>query len=295
MNLWRVTKSRTIFSSPNHNRLPRLLPAGRSSLKGIATWENKHQPSGPDEPADHPTHNVSPGPTEWRRPSDIPYQTKVANSVQLVGSIERPVEMVSSDDGTCSASTVLTHHRTGDLPYFRIPITFQGELAETAAFHLKENDLVYVTGKLSGEATPLSIDNAKTYVKVKPKFPDFTNRETGEGLWLNGAPEWVLEKVEGMVFEEENHELKEGKSGDSESLDLTLPVAFIISVDSEAWFDARKAPRKLHPLISTSWAILWFVMLKNLRSPRGVGRSRGGSPGKYPLNVKESPFNIQPR
>ncbi|KAK1276952.1 hypothetical protein QJS04_geneDACA004037 [Acorus gramineus] len=119
MNLWRVTKSRTIFSYPNHNRLPRLLPAGRSSLKGIATWVNKHQPSGPDEPADHPTHNVSPGPTEWRRPSEIPYQTKVANSVQLVGSIERPVEMVSSEDGTCSASTVLTHRKMDELPHFR--------------------------------------------------------------------------------------------------------------------------------------------------------------------------------
>ena len=54
-------------------------------------------------------------------------------------------------------------------PYvlFRIPVIFQGDLAKIAACHLKERDLVYVTGQLSGDAPPVKFENVNANVQVE--------------------------------------------------------------------------------------------------------------------------------
>ncbi|KAK4755836.1 hypothetical protein SAY87_009593 [Trapa incisa] len=85
----------------------------------------------------------------WPKPAEIPFQAKVANSVSLIGRVHMPVQFqAASDDKGFSARTEITLDRPSVLPYFRIPIVFEGDLAHIAASHLKEKDLIYVEGQL---------------------------------------------------------------------------------------------------------------------------------------------------
>ncbi|OIW03991.1 hypothetical protein TanjilG_30267 [Lupinus angustifolius] len=49
--------------------------------------------------------------------------------------------------------------------------------------------------------------------KKNEKGPDFKNKETGEALWLNGAPKWVLSKLEGTEIDVPVVESKQATTG----------------------------------------------------------------------------------
>lgn len=92
--------------------------------------------------------------SSWPRPSEIPYQAKVANSVNLVGFVQTPVQFEASSDGKYCASTVVAHENSDDNSVLMIPIVFAGDLAHVVACHVKENDCVYVSGKFSMDPLP---------------------------------------------------------------------------------------------------------------------------------------------
>ncbi|KMZ74586.1 hypothetical protein ZOSMA_125G00490 [Zostera marina] len=101
--------------------------------------------------------------------TDIPYQAKVANAVQLIGKIAAPVDLKINDHGTSFASTVLLQEKTAKHSVFcKIPLVFMDDLADMAVWHLEENQTVYVTGQLSsGDAcSPEKIEEGSTYLEV---------------------------------------------------------------------------------------------------------------------------------
>ncbi|XP_072983654.1 protein OSB2, chloroplastic-like isoform X1 [Typha latifolia] len=108
------------------------------------------------------------------RPMEIPFQAKVANLVHLVGKIGVPLQLQTLPDGRFAAVSVLVHEKKEEFPQFwygdlmplRIPIIFQGNMAQIAACHLKESDLVYITGQLSGDAPPFEMKDSQTNVQV---------------------------------------------------------------------------------------------------------------------------------
>lgn len=105
---------------------------------------------------------------DWPKPSEIPYQAKVANLVNLIGHIRAPVKFWKSPEGKYRASTVIfqdNNHTKSCL----IPIVFEGDLAHIATFHVKENDCVYVNGRLSEEPLPflLSEITGKLHLQVQ--------------------------------------------------------------------------------------------------------------------------------
>lgn len=57
-------------------------------------------------------------PGELPRPSTIPFQPRVANTVRLVGTIGAPVQMQRTPDGRFSAVSVLVQDRRVDFPKF---------------------------------------------------------------------------------------------------------------------------------------------------------------------------------
>lgn len=68
-------------------------------------------------------------PTEWPRPSKIPYQSKVANSVCLSGFIHMPVQFEAATDGKFWAGTVISQNPSSDSPplwYSSSPFPFYG-------------------------------------------------------------------------------------------------------------------------------------------------------------------------
>ncbi|KAK4769473.1 hypothetical protein SAY86_027623 [Trapa natans] len=84
----------------------------------------------------------------WPRPSEIPFQARVANSVRLIGYIHVPVQFEDAPDGKSWARTVITKDPSSASPDFWIPISFEGNLAHIAASHLKEKDHVFIEGHL---------------------------------------------------------------------------------------------------------------------------------------------------
>ncbi|TVU00978.1 hypothetical protein EJB05_53575, partial [Eragrostis curvula] len=108
-------------------------PAAAAVGDGAAAWQQEKLPG------------------ELPRPTTIPFQPRVANVVRLVGTIGAPVQMQRTPDGRFSAVSVLVQDRRVDFPKFWIPVIFQDDLAQVAASHLKENDLVHVSGQLTGD------------------------------------------------------------------------------------------------------------------------------------------------
>ncbi|RZC56640.1 hypothetical protein C5167_015487 [Papaver somniferum] len=83
---------------------------------------------------------------DWPRPSTIPWQSKVANLVNLVGSVSRPIKFQESDDGKFWAGTIISQGEADHSTAIEIPIIFEGHLAQTAVCHLKERDLIHIAG-----------------------------------------------------------------------------------------------------------------------------------------------------
>lgn len=107
--------------------------------------------------------------SKLQKPTEIPFQPKLANSVNLIGTVNKPIHFQTSTDGNPSAATVIT--RLGHDPsQFLIPLVFHGDLALTAQFHLKLNDVVHVEGQLSTEDDQIKLDKPQQYqfqVKVQ--------------------------------------------------------------------------------------------------------------------------------
>ncbi|KAL3646740.1 hypothetical protein CASFOL_009284 [Castilleja foliolosa] len=86
---------------------------------------------------------------DWPKPIEIPYQAKVANSVNLIGRVKSPIQFDSASDENHFAATVITQENGGAENSLLIPVVFEGDLAHAVALHVKENDRVYVSGQLS--------------------------------------------------------------------------------------------------------------------------------------------------
>ncbi|KAF5193359.1 Osb3 protein [Thalictrum thalictroides] len=102
---------------------------------------------------------------EWQKPSEIPYQAKAANSVNLIGYVGMPVQFKASLDGKPWAGTVLTQQKVSDTNLW-IPVIFEGDLAHVAACHLKEKDFVHVAGQLTGDPPQFTTDEGQSGIQV---------------------------------------------------------------------------------------------------------------------------------
>ncbi|XP_042373615.1 protein OSB3, chloroplastic/mitochondrial-like isoform X1 [Zingiber officinale] len=277
------------------------------------------------------------------RPKEIPFQPQILNQVHLVGYVGVPVQLQMSHNGSCVAFSVLTSKKIEGLLSFRISVIFHGDLAQIAACHLKENDLIYVTGQLSGDtpsvaqevsctniqviadklsfvhdgnsqSTPSFKANAsKVYsqklwddlvlnpldwfdnredklnglvftfishphafsfptksviftclaVQIHPKYPDFKNRKTYQGLWVNSAPSWVSERLEGLVFASREKEKLppqqseyHGEAGISKQKEYTFASSIknnetswknLIDNPKDWWDNRSTKPKKTYP------------------------------------------------
>ncbi|KAM7476859.1 hypothetical protein LguiB_024102 [Lonicera macranthoides] len=110
---------------------------------------------------------------DWPRPSEIPWQAKVANSVSLIGHVQIPVQFQASPhDGKYFAGTVIAQQEedvpnsSHSSPFFWIPVIFEGDLAHIAACHLKKNDFVHIYGQLSVDPPPFTLTEGQANVQV---------------------------------------------------------------------------------------------------------------------------------
>ncbi|XP_040995748.1 protein OSB3, chloroplastic/mitochondrial-like isoform X1 [Juglans microcarpa x Juglans regia] len=132
----------------------------KDNFLGCSTASGKPKPRGKPPP-----HEVV-ADSGWARPSEIPFQAKVANLVNLIGYVHIPVQFEASRDGKYWAGTVITQDQASDSPPLWIPIIFEGDLAHIAACHLKEKDCVHVAGQLSADPPHLIENSGQSSIQV---------------------------------------------------------------------------------------------------------------------------------
>lgn len=95
--------------------------------------------------------------TVWPRPTEIQYEAKAANFVHLIGYVEIPVKFEVDSDGKHFASTVVSLGNAGVRNSLSIPVMFEEDLAHIVSCHVKENDCVFISGKLSVDPMRLGL------------------------------------------------------------------------------------------------------------------------------------------
>ncbi|KAL6613810.1 hypothetical protein ACP70R_036080 [Stipagrostis hirtigluma subsp. patula] len=144
-------------------------------------------------------------PSELPRPRTIPFQPRVANAVSLVGTVGAPVQIQRLPDGRFSAVSVLVQDRRFDFPKFWIPIIFQDDLAQVAASHLKENDLVSVSGQLTGDVPPFKLTDSQANIQVLAHVLSFVDSKAA-------VTDVTMDEDEGfMEFDEAEKKVEEKK------------------------------------------------------------------------------------
>ncbi|KAF3325311.1 hypothetical protein FCM35_KLT10382 [Carex littledalei] len=152
----------------------------------------------------------------YPKPEAVAWSLDLANSVQLIGNVGKPVEIKRLASGNVVAWTRLGFHL-----FFRVNLTFWNELAHVAYQHLETGRLVSdevkdnentreyfkfakIGSKVAVEkrwqaffANPLDWwDNRRN--KKNPNAPDFKHKDTNEALWINSKyiPDWVISQLE---------------------------------------------------------------------------------------------------
>ncbi|KAL5228467.1 hypothetical protein ABZP36_016732 [Zizania latifolia] len=134
-------------------------------------------------------------PSEFPRPSTIAFQPRVANAVRLVGTVGAPVQLQRMPDDRFSAVTVLLQGRHADCPKFWIPVIFLDDLAQVAASHLQENDLVHVSGQLTGDVSPFKL-NGQANIHVLAQSLSFVGSKAVEADIMADEEERFMQVVE---------------------------------------------------------------------------------------------------
>ncbi|XP_057992185.1 protein OSB2, chloroplastic isoform X3 [Hevea brasiliensis] len=128
-----------------------------------------------------------PSSSDWPRPREIPFQAKVANSVNLVGYVSQPIQFQASPHSQNWAATVITQNPSFDSPPLRIPIIFEGNLAHVASSHLKKGDYVYIAGQLISGSPPIDVIGGQAQVWIMVDNMNFVQVSSqitkGYGRW----------------------------------------------------------------------------------------------------------------
>ncbi|QHO13665.1 hypothetical protein HN873_052952 [Arachis hypogaea] len=247
--------------------------------------------------------SIPPPPTdtdEIPRPKEIPFQPKVANAVNLIGQVRMPVQFQTFPDGRTYAATVITRQESHSSPFLWIPVIFEGDLAHSAACHLKEDDFIYVAGQLTADPPRLGenqiqsnsniqvvvqslnfvqgypqlekisatskqectaseehvIDNTWNdllsnpfewwdvrYLKENPKGAAFERKTDGELLFINSStPKWLQDKLDSMSIDLKP-ELKHSTNDLKKVRDSSLAPWTDLLDDPKQWTDYRDSKR----------------------------------------------------
>ncbi|KAJ8504937.1 hypothetical protein OPV22_005823 [Ensete ventricosum] len=183
----------------------------------VAPAKRTYRRTAKPNPESDPTRPVAMSPTfasseeeslKLRRPSEIPFQPKVANQVHLIGTVGVPVQLQVLPNGTYAAVSVLGCEKSKGFPQFWIPVIFQGDLAQVAGSHLKENDVIYVTGQLSGDAPPHEIEDSRINIQVLAHSLNFVQSKysdkADDNINEKDEPSLDLESVKKMEMSTEN-------------------------------------------------------------------------------------------
>ncbi|XP_050369797.1 LOW QUALITY PROTEIN: protein OSB4, chloroplastic-like [Argentina anserina] len=213
-------------STPLTKRLP--LPPLLSHFS-TTSWSSFTKPKTPN------THTIStprftPPSTKptFPRPSQVPFQPKVANSVRLTGHVTSPLTAHTAPDGAFFASTVLS--ASSSTRSLRIPIIFEGDLAHVASLHVKSGDYVFVSGGLRSDLNHIMAGEGEARLQVKVDTLNFVE----ESFPMNKRSK------DGSEERSFDHTVASGKNDMNESLKDLRVWKDILAKPHEWWLVRSK-------------------------------------------------------
>ncbi|KAI3670455.1 hypothetical protein L1987_87790 [Smallanthus sonchifolius] len=155
----------------------------RSTLRTLNSSKIR-APRTPEPPPSKPNPSLNDAvpkePVTWPKPSEIPLQSKVVNSVNLIGRVKIPVQFEASSDGKSWAGTIIAQddgsESSSSPTSFWIPVIFEGDMAHIAMCHLKEKDYVHVAGHLSVDVPPFKLSEVQANVQVMADSISFVQK-----------------------------------------------------------------------------------------------------------------------
>ncbi|XP_019151949.1 PREDICTED: protein OSB2, chloroplastic-like [Ipomoea nil] len=199
-------------------------------------------------------HSRESGPaSSWRRPSEIPFQGKAANSVKVIGFVGRQVQFRTLPDGKFVAATLIVQDNNeitdsaSYVPSFLIPVVFEGDLAHVVGFHVKENDCVHVSGQLSGDKLPFEIDGYGGNFHIVAQDVYFVEGVKGKktGAKINSGDLENLDEVKKMKNGESivsDDSLVGVDNGDQNGLNSSNTTMNPSVTGNEDWWDLIRNP-----------------------------------------------------
>ncbi|CAH8333585.1 unnamed protein product [Eruca vesicaria subsp. sativa] len=226
------TLTRTLCSSLYHlSRSPKLptrkwLISHQIRLYTATTGKIKIRGGGNDPAAESSEEH------ELARPKMIEYQPEIAKQVNLTGFVDQPVQFKSYSDGKSWAGTVISQRSGLKSSDFWIPIIFEGDLAKIAAYHVKKDDRIHISGKLFIDSPPPNVTYPQSNVQIMVQNLNFVQGaiQPPQLEEMSFPPSEIEElstkkqtsrkmKVQGMV-EESSDDLKHLLENPKELLDL---------------------------------------------------------------------------
>lgn len=248
---------------------------------------------------------------KFPRPETIPWQKELANRVQLIGFIGKPVELRLTSTGKAFAWTSLAAKLSTKSPESTwFTLNFWQEMAEIAAEHVKTGDQVYVSGYMGHDA----IDGDKNpgrLMKVVVSSLNFIERESS---FLPLVDANMISSISGSPQEDIN--VKHAISGSLQETNMKQTISNSKVTETESlwqgfflnpteWWDNRKvkrnpkAPDFKH---KTTGQVLWIESYSNppwVQSQLDkLDESRGGfshqqtNPKKSLSSFGDSDFNL---
>ncbi|KAL3033415.1 hypothetical protein AAZX31_02G136400 [Glycine max] len=111
----------------------------------------------------------------YPKPSEIPWQKELCNSVNLIGNVAAPVEIKHLPSGKVVAWTRL-YVKKSATQSSSISLTFWDDLAHVASQHLQKGYQIHVSGRLIIDTVETEEGKTQTYYKVVAQQLNFIER-----------------------------------------------------------------------------------------------------------------------
>ncbi|KAF5196756.1 Osb1 protein [Thalictrum thalictroides] len=102
---------------------------------------------------------------QYPKPTEIPWNKEICNSVHLIGVVGTPVQVKHLNSGKVLAWTRLAVKKSATETTW-INLTFWNELAHVASQHVEKGQRIYVSGRLVSDTVEGDYEKAQTYYKV---------------------------------------------------------------------------------------------------------------------------------
>ncbi|KAK7393477.1 hypothetical protein VNO78_22034 [Psophocarpus tetragonolobus] len=113
--------------------------------------------------------------TPFPKPSEIPWQKELCNSVNLIGVVAAPVEIKHFPSGKVVAWTRLSVKKNASQSS-SISLNFWDDLAQVASQHLQQGHQIHVSGRLITDTVENEEGKTLTYYKVVAQQLNFIER-----------------------------------------------------------------------------------------------------------------------